>query len=89
MKSYTNDELKAAVISELKCRPAGDPVAVPVLVEDYGPAVKEVLKQMRRQGLVRLVSNGLGIAHYMAEYGCGEEGFVRGCGEWFVGVTTV
>ncbi len=78
----TRNELKTAILDELKCRPDSDPaIDLPALVEDYGPEALEVVTELRQAGKVRLVA--IGDLHRFSELHGGLTATIQGTGERF------
>lgn len=89
MTATSRDELKATILAELRCRPAGQGVDIPALVEDHGAGVLAALKELRRERRVRLVAIGGGLTEWLAENGYARDAVIDGEGEVFVAAEAV
>jgi hypothetical protein len=72
------DSLKTQLVNELKCRPAGQAIDIPALVQDYGPEVKRALWELRYDDVVRLVTCSTDLAGWLSENGYTEAQVIRG-----------
>jgi hypothetical protein len=78
-------EVKPQVEKELRNRPAAAPeVDIPALVEDHGPAAKEALLELRREGKVRLLAIGGPLIPWLKQNGYTRDQVIDGEGEVFI-----
>jgi hypothetical protein len=79
-------DLKAKLVNELKCRPEGQAVDIPALVEDYGAEALEALRQLRRGRVVRLLAAGSSVKGWLEANGYSRDQVIDGEGEVFIQV---
>jgi hypothetical protein len=78
--------IKARLVAELKCRPVGQPLDIPALVEDYGVLALAALGELRRERRVRLLAAGGSVTGWLAANGYTADQVIRGEGEVFIQV---